>query len=156
MAITLVPMTPAEYEDWKAAGIAGYAQEFVDSSILSPEEARKRAEEDYRSLLPDGLDTENHLIWSAQDESGRAVGSIWVALLPERTPPHSFVYSLDVNADQRRKGYGRAIMEAAMQECRARGIGSMGLNVFGHNDTARRLYERLGFTVSSTSMRVDL
>jgi ribosomal protein S18 acetylase RimI-like enzyme len=47
-------------------------------------------------------------------------------------------------------------MEAAMQECRDRGVGSMGLNVFGHNDTARRLYERLGFQVASTSMRTDL
>jgi ribosomal protein S18 acetylase RimI-like enzyme len=32
----------------------------------------------------------------------------------------------------------------------------MGLNVFGHNDTARRLYDRLGFQVTSTSMKVDL
>ena len=70
--------------------------------------------------------------------------------MPDRTPPHSFVYGLDVNADQRRKGYGQAIMEAAMQECRERGIASMGLNVFGHNDTARRLYDRLGFQVTST------
>ena len=84
------------------------------------------------------------------------VGTIWVALMPDRKPPHSFVYGLDVNSDQRRKGYGQAIMEAAMQECRERGVASMGLNVFGHNDTARRLYDRLGFQVTSTSMKADL
>jgi GNAT superfamily N-acetyltransferase len=156
MAITLVPMTPAEYDEWQRAGIAVYAQEFVDSGILKPDEARERAEKDYDNLLPDGLDTKNQLFWSARDESGTTVGSIWIALIPERTPSHSFVYALDVNADQRRKGYGQAIMEAAMQECHDRGVGSMGLNVFGHNDTARRLYERLGFQVASTSMKIDL
>ena len=76
--------------------------------------------------------------------------------MPDRKPPHSFVYSLDVDAGHRRKGYGQAIMEAAMEECRQRGIGTMGLNVFGHNETARRLYDRLGFTVASTSMKTTL
>ena len=156
MTITLVPMTQPEYDDWHESSVATYAQEFVESGILTPEEARKRADREFAELLPDGLATENHLLWGAHDEAGTLVGTVWVALVPERTPPHSFVYGLDVNADQRRKGYGRAIMEVAMEECRQRGIATMGLNVFGHNDTARRLYERLGFQVASTSMRIDL
>ena len=156
MSVTLRPMTDAEYADWHEDAVATYAQEFVSSGILAEEQAQERAEKDFSELLPDGLSTENHLLWSARDDQGTVVGTVWVALMPERKPPHSFVYSLDVNADQRRKGYGQAIMEAAMQECRDRGIGSMGLNVFGHNDTARRLYERLGFKVASTSMKITL
>jgi ribosomal protein S18 acetylase RimI-like enzyme len=156
MSVTLRPMTGPEFDEWRQAGLAMYAQEFVDSGILTPEEARTRAETDYDALLTDGLATENHLIWSADNEAGETVGSIWVALMPDRKPPHSFVYSLDVDAGHRRKGYGQAIMEAAMQECRERGIGTMGLNVFGHNETARRLYDRLGFTVASTSMKTTL
>jgi ribosomal protein S18 acetylase RimI-like enzyme len=156
MSVTLQPMTEAEYDVWLRDAVATYAQEFVDSHILEPDQAQERAEKDFAELLGDGLATENHLLWSARDGKGTVVGTIWVALMPDRKPPHSFVYGLDVNADQRRKGYGQAIMEAAMQECRERGIASMGLNVFGHNDTARRLYDRLGFQVTSTSMKVEL
>jgi ribosomal protein S18 acetylase RimI-like enzyme len=149
-------MTTAEYDEWRGGAVSGYAQEFVDSGILQPTEATERAEKDFAELLPDGLATENHLFWTAYVDQSDRVGTIWVALLPERQPPHSFVYALDVHPDHRRRGYGQAIMEAAMQECRERGIATMGLNVFGHNDVARRLYDRLGFVVTSTSMKTTL
>ncbi len=155
MTLTMVPMTPPEYEGWRATAISGYAQEFVDSGILDAEAAEERAHKDFDDLLPDGLATKNHLLWTAHD-GDTVVGTIWVALMPDRNPPHSYVYSLDVDAAHRRRGYGQAIMEAAMQECRHRGIGTMGLNVFGHNETARRLYERLGFQVAATNMKIDL
>jgi len=155
MTVTLQPMTQTEYDAWHHEAVTTYAQEFVDSKTLDAEAARERAESDFEQLLPEGLSTENHLLWTAHDDA-TVVGTIWIALMPDRKPPHSFVYSLDVDPSQRRRGYGQAIMEAAMQDCRDRGIASMGLNVFGHNDTARRLYDRLGFAVSSTSMKISL
>lgn len=157
MAVTLASMTEVEYAGWREVAVVGYAQEFVTSGILDAEAATERAQKDFAELLPDGLATENHLLWTAWAEPEPvAVGSIWVMLAPDRRPPHAFVYSLDVDAAQRRRGYGQAIMEAAMRECRERGIATMGLNVFGHNETARRLYDRLGFQVMSTSMKVTL
>ncbi len=150
-------MSAAEYAAWRGESIAGYAQEFVSSGILDREAAAERAEQDFAALLPEGLATENHLLWTARtDAEPSPVGTIWVMLAPERRPPHSFVYALDVHAAYRRRGYGQAMMTAAMDLCRERGIATMGLNVFGHNGTARRLYERLGFRVTSTSMMADL
>jgi ribosomal protein S18 acetylase RimI-like enzyme len=157
MSLRLQPMTAAEYAVWVADAVSNYAQEFVDSGILDDQAAQERARKDFADLLPDGLDTENHLIWAARVEGAQPlVGTIWVKLVPERRPPHAFVYALDVDAGHRRRGYGQAIMEAAIGECRARGIGSIGLHVFGHNDVARRLYDRLGFVVTSTNMQLDL
>ncbi len=155
MTLQLEPMTDAEYAAWRDDAVAGYAQEFVSSAILDAQTARERAEKDFGELLPDGRTTENHLFWTARVD-GSPVGTIWVMLVPERRPPHAFVYALDVGAGHRRRGYGQAIMEVVMQECRSRGIATMGLNVFGHNDTARRLYERLGFRLASTSMVTEL
>ena len=155
MTVTLQQMSQTEYDAWYRDAVGTYAQEFVDSRILDAAAARERAETDFEQLLPQGLDTENHLLWTARDDT-TVVGTIWIALMPDRTPPHSFVYALDVDPGQRRRGYGQAIMEAAMQECRDRGVATMGLNVFGHNDTARRLYDRLGFAVTSTSMKITL
>lgn len=155
MTVRLEPMTPAEYDVWLGAAVTGYAQEFIDSGALPPEEAIRRAEKDFEELLTDGLDTEDHLIWTAYS-GDEAVGQIWVKLRPERSPMHAFVYSLDVKGTHRRRGYGQAIMEAAIEICRERGVGTIGLNVFGHNEVARRLYDRLGFQVTSTSMQLKL
>jgi ribosomal protein S18 acetylase RimI-like enzyme len=45
------------------------------------------------------------------------------------------------------RGAGSALMEALMELARERGGSRMTLRVFGPNERARRLYERLGFEV---------
>ena len=116
---------------------------------------QKRAIEDFAKLLPDGQETKDHHIWTAF-VSDEPVGTIWIHVMPDRTPMHAFVYSLDVDPAHQRRGYGQAIMEATIENCRGLGVGTIGLNVFGHNEVARRLYDRLGFHVTSTSMKLTL
>jgi ribosomal protein S18 acetylase RimI-like enzyme len=45
------------------------------------------------------------------------------------------------------RGIGQALMEGLIAEARRRGGRKMTLRVFGPNDRARRLYDRLGFEV---------
>ena len=47
MSVTLQPMTEAEYAVWLRDAVATYAQEFVDSHILEPDQAQERAEKDF-------------------------------------------------------------------------------------------------------------
>jgi ribosomal protein S18 acetylase RimI-like enzyme len=47
----------------------------------------------------------------------------------------------------RRRGVGRALMEAAIDEARRRGARRLTLRVLASNLGARRLYERCGFVV---------
>ena len=156
-ALRLEPMTGEEYDAWRGYAVRGYAQEFVDSGTLDPDAAAERAEKDFDELLSDGLATTDHLLWSGRvDGEDRAVGAIWVKVMPERTPPHAFVFGLDVYPEFRRRGFGRALMEGALDELRHRGIATVGLNVFGHNDVARRMYDQLGFRVTSTQMKLTL
>ncbi len=84
------------------------------------------------------------------------MGSLWLFVSESDQRAESFVYELAVVPDKRRQGYGRAIMQVAIDECRRRGIAAMSLNVFGHNTGARALYHSLGFEVSSTSMMLSL
>lgn len=150
-------MTESEYNVWRPYAVSGYAQEFVDAGILDPKAAAGRAEKDFDALLTDGLATADHLIWSVHaPEESAPVGAIWVKLMTDRTPSQAYVYAVDVFPAYRRRGFGQAIMAAAIEECKKRGVGSLGLNVFGHNHTARRIYDRLGFRVTSTSMKLDL
>lgn len=84
------------------------------------------------------------------------VGVIWLFTEDRAAGPESFIYELSVHEDKRRRGYGRAIMLAALTRCRERGVVAVGLNVFGHNAPARELYDSLGFAVVSTSMKLRL
>jgi ribosomal protein S18 acetylase RimI-like enzyme len=53
---------------------------------------------------------------------------------------------LYVVPSRRRHGLGRALMEAALQEARARGADTMDIGVDEPDTAARHLYESLGFT----------
>lgn len=81
--------------------------------------------------------------------NGRIAG--WVKLGPATPLPSSnhvkMINGLAVDPEQQGAGVGRALIEAAVERARALGARKVALRVLGHNDTARRLYERCGFVV---------
>jgi ribosomal protein S18 acetylase RimI-like enzyme len=103
-------------------------------------------------LLPHGAATDGMLLYIAEAD-GAAVGWIWISLptAPER-PDTAWIYNVEIDAQHRGKGYGRAVMRAAEEELARLGVPRLGLNVFGFNTVARRLYESLGFQVTSQQM----
>ena len=68
----------------------------------------------------------------------------------------AFVYDVEVDESQRRKGYGAAIMNAGALWCRDQGHPVLGLNVFAHNPGARALYDRLGYQVTQDYRTLDV
>lgn len=147
-------MTPDEYGRWREPAVVHYAQSWVDSGILTSDEALKRAETQFAELLPDGLDTETQVFFTPFD-GDKSVGMLWVHF--DQTEEHrAFIYDIQVWEHLRRRGYGRAILAALVDEARRRGAGSIGLNVFGSNPGAKALYEQVGFEVTSTQMKLTL
>ena len=61
-----------------------------------------------------------------------------------------------MDAVHRGAGYGRALLTAAEEELRHRGAPAVGLNVFGHNQVAVRLYTSSGYRVTSQQMLKEL
>jgi len=57
------------------------------------------------------------------------------------------VNGIAVDPERRRLGVGRALLQAAAREAAARGGRRLTLRVLGLNDSARRLYESVGFVV---------
>lgn len=55
------------------------------------------------------------------------------------------ILNLGVAPGHRRRGVGRALVEAMLARCGARGVRAVYLEVREANTGARRLYERLGF-----------
>jgi ribosomal protein S18 acetylase RimI-like enzyme len=145
VTVRLVPTTNAVYDAWAETAVADYAQQHVDSGISGLDAALRDAHAQFAELLPEGVDTADHLFFTAYD-ADTPVGMIWV-WLGEIYGARSFVYDIVVDAAQRRRGYGRAILAAIEDELRGRGIGSIALNVFGTNTGARALYESVGYDV---------
>jgi GNAT superfamily N-acetyltransferase len=68
----------------------------------------------------------------------------------------AFVYDVEVFEDERRKGYGAGLMNAAAVWSRDHGHRAIGLNVFAHNTGARALYDRLGYRITLDYRALDL
>ena len=69
----------------------------------------------------------------------------------------AYIYDIEVRDEQRRRGYGREVLDAgAVAARRARRDRTLGLNVFGPNDGARTLYERAGYATTERTYRIEL
>jgi ribosomal protein S18 acetylase RimI-like enzyme len=151
LAVSLRPPTDDEFGIWMTRSIDMYAREMGPARGLDPATALETARREFDTLLPEGRDTENQLIWQACHEN-EPVGSLWIST----QKAIAFVYALEVLEEQRGKGYGRSIMLAGEEECRRRGHEHLALNVFGNNPTAIGLYDSLGYLVTSQEMRKAL
>lgn len=150
-------MSADEFAAFVAYSINDYAEsKHRSGQCASGEEALAASRHDFRTILPEGRTTPGHEFLTIRSATGERVGTLWLAFPPARGPRGAFVYSLEVDAAHRRKGYAEAAMRAAEERARAHGQTELGLNVFGFNAGARALYDKLGYTVVATLMRKEL
>jgi GNAT superfamily N-acetyltransferase len=148
-------MTREQYAAYRAVAEEDYARNIAASGSMPDAEARQKAVDDFGRLLPDGLATPDHHFFTGYD-GDQEVGMLWLHIEEKSDGLHAFGYDFSVREDLRRSGYGRAMMVAAEELCRERGVLSVGLHVFGFNAGARSLYEQMGFEVTSVQMRKRL
>ena len=149
--IRLVPMTESEFEAYLEQTVPEYAAENVRAGYWSEEEALERAHQAYTNLLPQGVKTENNYLFIIQlEESGEKIGMIW---MKHETPrPHGFIFEIALDETQRGKGYGKQAMLALEKFAKDMGVETIGLHVFTHNKAATKLYQGLGYEVTSQNM----
>jgi ribosomal protein S18 acetylase RimI-like enzyme len=93
-------------------------------------------------------------IWVMEDESLAYLGHLWLTekldfFTDERT---LFITTIAVSAPARGRGFGRALMNKALEIAQERGIERVDLGVEADNAPAIRLYESLGFTRTRLAM----
>jgi ribosomal protein S18 acetylase RimI-like enzyme len=147
--VSLDPLPPAEFPAWAAHSRRGYVAQQVRSGALPADDARARAAAQQAALLPRGLRTPGHHIWSVRAD-GEPVGSLWIQIRSTSGGPEAYVYDVELAPRARGRGLGRATMLAAEHAVRGLGATRMRLNVFAHNTAALRLYDGLGYTVLRT------
>ena len=154
--VTLEPMSAQEWERWRVGAVRGYAADKVRAGTWPAEGAEARADRDFTDVLPEGLATPGHELCSIVNEAGEVVGMLWFGPLREAGRGECFIWDIEVRAEARGHGYGRAALVALEPMARARGYSSIGLHVFGDNEVARNLYRSSGYVETDVMMRKTL
>jgi ribosomal protein S18 acetylase RimI-like enzyme len=154
--LTLRDMSEAEYEAFITKLIAEYAAVNVEAGNWRESEALEMSKKACEKLLPEGLQTPRVLLLSAQNAEGEYVGYLWIGLDRPGSPGSGWIYDIEVAENNRGKGYGRELLRAAEAETLKHGVGILGLNVFGTNKVARKLYESAGYSISQIAMSKKL
>jgi ribosomal protein S18 acetylase RimI-like enzyme len=154
-AVQLRVMSDAEWERFRARSITDYAAAHLAAGNWSADVAEREATAALDGLLPDGPQTDGHLVLSAEAGDGQVVGAVWVVLDRSDTGG-AWIYDIVVEPERRGEGLGRELLAATEREVARHGAGSLGLNVFGHNQAARALYESAGYETVTLQMRKSL
>ncbi len=139
---------------WLAASNAEYVRERIAAGD-SPEYAEERAAESNAQYFPGGVPAAGQLVFDvlADDEP---VGVLWLGPMSPRHPHDWWVFDVEIAAEHRGRGLGRAAMLLAEEAARDHGARRLGLNVFGHNTVAQHLYVSLGYETTAINMAKPL
>jgi GNAT superfamily N-acetyltransferase len=147
------PMTDAEFADWRAATVAGFAADLADSGTLAADDALAASAAEFDRQLPAGLGTEQHsfvCLCAGTD----VVATNWI--YHHRSPGFSWVFGIETKEGHRGKGYGRAAMILGERATLAAGDTHLGLNVFAHNAVAISMYESMGYRAYDHGRSIEL
>ncbi len=143
-------MTAAEWSAWADHIDRGYVEQMVEMGGMTAEAAEAKAAADWPALLPDGPLTAGHSYFVAES-GGRRVATLWLGQRHDELDGDLvWVYDVEVDADVRGQGHGRAVMLLAESEVRRPGFTRIGLNVFARNVAALALYTSLGYRTVRT------
>lgn len=145
MTVDIRPLAPEEFDDAGRATAAAY-------EAFAPEAASPNR--DYLDRVADvSMRAEHALVLGAFHES-RPVGTVTLELRsripgghprPPLAPDQAHVRMLGVDPEFQRRGVGRLLMEACLEEARRAGKRRMTLETTPSMTAAHRLYESMGF-----------
>ena len=155
--VRLEKMAAEDFDTYIEKLTANYAKDNVRSGRWTREEALEKSVSQINSLLPEGIETQNHVFFSIVDEgTGDVVGYIWLHVVPGEGPKKAFIYDLIIFEEFRKMGYGRAALAALEEYAKEKRIASISLHVFAHNAAALSLYRKMGYEVTSMNMKKNI
>jgi GNAT superfamily N-acetyltransferase len=120
---------------------------------------RGNTEEGYAWFLGTQLQRDDAVVFVA-DRDGQVVGYVYAGIEPqswkELREEAGFIHDVYVDEPARRGGIATALLEAAAAWLSERGMPRIVLWTAARNDSARRLFERLGFRHTMTEMTREI
>ena len=137
-------MTEQEFTDYLEFLTTNYCKDYARIKELSIEEARSQTELQIEVLLPNGYASPDVFIGFIED-GNQKVGHIWY--IHEHKKQYTFLADIEIFTSHRNKGLGTLALKSLEKEVEALGFKAIVLHVFKHNFPAKRLYEKLGYSV---------
>ncbi|HEV3212959.1 MAG TPA: GNAT family N-acetyltransferase [Acidimicrobiales bacterium] len=151
---TLVAFRDDELAAWLPVSLAEYVEGRMGAGETR-EVATRIATEQRAQVFPGGVPAPGHHLFSVVVD-GERVGMVWLGPTADHDDVGRYLFNVEIDADKRGRGYGRAAMRAAEAWAVTQGATRLSLNVWGGNDVARSLYDSLGYVVAATHMYRDL
>lgn len=148
--LILTKITNSEYISWSKITKETYKVEIMKNGYTEVE-AQTKTDDDFKRLLPDGLSTLDHFIFSIKLNEV-LIGTLWFAIRGATNNRKAFIYDIFIDDKFRGQGYGKKTMELLEIEVQKMGLNHIGLHVFGHNHVARSLYQKMGYEITNLNL----
>lgn len=155
MALELRKMTADELERYLQTSIPAYAEDKMRNESIPKADALILAKNSFDSLLPEGVETKDHYLFSVFTDTSR-IGVLWFARKNNYGRSFAWIYDIILDEAFRGRGFGKELMTALEGEVKKQNLTSIALHVFGSNDRARSLYEKMGYLTTNYTMKKDL
>lgn len=151
MHVVLRPMTEDAYQIYLREHEEEYARDRMITDRESFEEALKTTRAQHAVMLPQGLKTPDQFFFAVADKgSGRMVGYLWFSF--RRASRELYLCHILIKEAERRRGYGRSVLEALDDKAKELGCRAIWLNVMAHNQGAIEFYRAQGYRVGAVHM----
>jgi ribosomal protein S18 acetylase RimI-like enzyme len=140
-----------DFDRWSPHSVRGAAAQLVASGLLPEPEAWAQVSGQLADLLPDGIATPLHHLWSVRSD-GSWIGCLWMRVGPAGHEVVADVLDIEILPEARGHGWGRSTLLAAEQMACELGASVVRLNVYLHNTPAVRLYESLSYAVTGATL----
>lgn len=149
----LIKLSEEDFTGYLENAIVLYAEDKARAGNFSPEKALEKSRKGYDELLPDGVNTKDHHLFSIFDESkNEDIGIIWIKLNSENDIRDVWLFDFLIFEEYRSQGYGKRSIELLEAKTRELGFDKISLHVFGHNEAAIALYQKMGFQTTNINM----
>ncbi len=149
-------MSQATYDAYLPVAIDEYAAEKCRAGTWSENEALEKATEEFATLLPEGLKTKDHYLFTFRDETGNDLGMVWVLVTEESRGRCAFIFDVKIRSEKQNQGYGKEALRLLEVMLKRMNVKKISLHVFAHNERAIHVYESLGYEKTDYHMSKSL
>ncbi|MCM3781288.1 GNAT family N-acetyltransferase [Microbacterium hydrocarbonoxydans] len=149
MALTLTPLDPDRFDDWRSATRLRLIALRQDSGLLVGDDAVAHADAFLDQLLPDGAETQTSVILSIRD-GGPELGTVWLASIS------GILMILDLSfAGRPTVSQEDELFTALVEMGRAHGVDRLSISVYATDAASRSFIDDRGFACASIQMLLE-
>lgn len=152
--LSLNLMTKAQYDAFLNKMLPDYISGTMTALRMTKEEATAFAQNQINEILKEGQKTPNNFFYAITDENTQEqLGHLWLLLKEKSSEKNLFIADIFVDEHSRGKNVGTETLKWIDDKAKELGCATVSLHVFGHNQKAFKLYEKMGFAPFSIQMR---